>query len=337
MKFKFAYSVNWQSAYRACGFIALLFAVYSVLQSIYLGTCNVGCDVVAGSKYSKLFAIPVGVYAILAWIWILSDKLNKLRIWVLGVMTAGAAGFVILLYTMHAVCWICLGHHISCALTFCFAYLHWRKSKAEAGVPPVRILPECINILKYAAVLALVWVSVPHGERVYSTSNLRINFPIMSGAQVSEVENGHIMSLTCKWCYMALERVIATPRKKPEEVNIIFHCDSKNLEITVATLATILQLHKKGDFKNLQECNARVFSLLFKHRENLIAGKHTEYLAELKKLAQPETSICDMAGVIISSHTMFISENKAIDTPLEIKNHKILKRAVKKEKGSYTK
>jgi uncharacterized membrane protein len=99
---------------------------------------QISCDAVLGSKWGKVFGIPLGYYGGIFWAIVLITAISSpgsdprmAALQRLGVATVGLVFsiglFIIAEFVIRKTCPICLGTHITSLVNFVFAVLGWRR------------------------------------------------------------------------------------------------------------------------------------------------------------------------------------------------------------------
>lgn len=138
------------------GLIGLALSFYAVYAHVQIEAgqatgCSindtVSCDDVIGSKYGKVFGIPLGYFGAVFWVIVIisgissaSSNLRSARLQALGVAAVGLVTSIGLAYIahfiLHKICPICSGTHLTALFNFIYAVWAWFKiPKATTTAP----------------------------------------------------------------------------------------------------------------------------------------------------------------------------------------------------------
>lgn len=279
-------------------------------------TCGASCDVAFNSEYSKIFNIPVGIYALFLWIYIGYRGISRITVYLLALMAIGACTFLsILFFVLHGSCPICLAHNIPTIFAAIVGIYLYKTGKTIDTNKSILFLLVVLPLISY--IIYSKYTEEPNTEnKARSTTTLYT--PILS--ERDYIDTGIIISINCKYCYEVLGDILAYP--KGNKIALLFKGTSENMQASVQTLASIYALHKQDKFKDIQKAYLQVVPLMYKYREKLIKNDYTEYLNELSRRVKVDTQSEALAKYVISTNSIYYLALKTQQTPIVIKNGK---------------
>lgn len=324
----------------AIGTIGLVAATLSAGWGFANSSCGEACNIAFSSEYSKLAGLPVGLYTMCIWAWILSSglRLNIIDGLIATIMAIGAGAFLfILFFILKGACPICCIHNTAAIL---FAGIYWKiyilnpseragmlatanfRQFARHGIQKAPIV--CVLI---ASLVFLRAESAPTELMVDDKAtgpSVALYLPIIGGTNKEQnrapIENGLIISISCTHCYDALARELTKNNSSPEDLGLIFKVTKETQEPTIALVASILELHKRNLYKDIQSSYLKVLHIAYKHRVESQKGNYAPLLEELTKTVDYSKCI-DTAKYILNGHTIYYTTLQTAQTPVYIRNH----------------
>ena len=323
------------------GIVALCAAGVSAGWALTNNSCGQLCNAAFSSQYSKVFGIPVGIYAMCAWIWILSygNTLTNINLLLISLMSLGAIGFLsILAFLIQKTCIVCLIHNVT---TILYGAIYWVLYIKETkrghtktyhiwrGSQIINGMGKLINKAPIFLAIATLTISVTHINKPVSINtavDIQKNngatclyIPIIGAEQKlgAPVRDGIIISLSCPHCYDGLGKLLLEGNKR--NIGLIFKVTPDTQEATVALVAAILTQHKQNQYKDLQKAFLTVLPLAFKHRNSNQSGNFQPLIQDLKNLCDYSKCVQE-AKYIISGHSIYYASLKTTQTPIYIEN-----------------
>ena len=327
------------------GIVALIAAGASAGWALTNNSCGELCNAAFASKYSKIFGIPVGIYAMCAWIWVLSygNKLTNINLMLISAMSLGALAFLsILTFVIQKTCLVCWIHNIS---TLIYSTIYWALYIREVKQGYLQIYQICgvhqivydirklsrkapvyiaIGALTITALQAYSPVTLNKLADISKNNSTCLYIPIIGAEQKlgAPVKDGIIISLTCPHCYEGLGKLLLKHTNSKRNIALIFKMTPDTQEATVALVAAILTMHKQNQYNDLQKAFLTVLPLAFKHRESNQSGNFKPLIQDLKHLCDYNTCISE-AKYVLSGHSIYYASLKTAQTPIYIEDFSI--------------
>lgn len=303
--------------FRIVGYVGLIAALMSVFDALGGGICGQTCMEISRSEFSKLFGIPIGIFALPLWVLLLtaSDRLKIAAASLLGI------GAVIFLYIMRFVldtyCPICVLHNACAIIAMLLLALCLVRN-----IRSVSIRTGAVLVLIFLAV-CIFFFEMPKNKPVTlfhaAGQHTKINFPIVT----NDIDNALVISLACPHCYVLLYEYL-TYESENKELNIVIKTGQNTLTIAASILAAIYADYRKNGYENYYSSFQKVFLVVFKYSEEVQRGEYASLENELDLIAPARKEFVQFAEYVLESHAALSSRLGSDQTPIVIKNGSII-------------
>lgn len=305
--------------YRLLCVSGFLLALSSVFFAISGASCGELCDGAFFSGFSHVLGVPVGMFAIPLWIIALvGRRFGLFQLVSLFFLGSGGLVFSAILLYLHAVCPICLTHHLCSIIAFALAWIIMRCRPSKAP----RVGGILLAVIAYLLVCVLSiseWMGKGSFVLDGNMGRTKVEFPIAGELHRDAI----VISLTCPHCYSLLFEYL-THEHPQKRLVVIFKTDASNSEITQTLVATMLSDYKSESGGSFYASFQKAFMEAFKYSNDTCSGNFKPLGEALKGIAIPGESEKAVAEYIIESHRRFYLSLGVGQTPLVIKGGELI-------------
>lgn len=297
---------------RLVGFAGMLAALFSILEMIGGGVCRQSCAETMASGYSRIFGIPVGLFAMPLWAGVLAGG-KTARLLASAALAVGALFFLaVMRLVIGADCPLCVVHN-SCAIAAFGLIVLSRIRNAPARPVGASAILVIGSLGLLAASFSLPSVILARNPQ--NASHAAVSFPVAP----KNADSVLVISLACPHCYSLLYEYLTYRDTGGRAVNLVIKSGDNTRKIAVSILSAVYADFQKGGYADFNSSFRKVFFAVFRHSGELERGIHRPLEDELDSLVPERAAFAPFAEYVLESHAAYAATLASEQTPILVR------------------